>query len=438
VTPHRRLLAARAAYVAIVLLATLTDLQFSPDLAEAAHRLARAFTPSLGWRDAIDGVRNIALFAGLGTVWVVTSLSGKVKDEIARATLAAFLLSALVEGLQAFSPVRISSIVDVTTNTLGGLGGAAATGVLVLLVRQAKGSRSYLGMPAFVLAVSYGGAMLCEALTPLFRSDPLSGISGGPLSRLHTMMLLSLPLSFGELPLLDVALFVPAGFLIVMMVGETGRAQRARTWPIVFAAAVPLLFAAHVAHGLFGVPVRWEAAVTDALSVGFGAWLADRWLAPLTQSLRGPLRARAALFAYAGLLVVWGWRPLLPVFDLRGTLAQLTSAHLVPLASLAERADVFSALHVAQQFLLYVPLGALLAVWPLRLKGRWAHLWPALWLAALIELGHLVIAERYFDVTNALLAWAGLGIGWIVLRRCGYAPYGEVLPAPGRFARSAR
>ena len=97
------------------------------------------------------------------------------------------------------------------------------------------------------------------------------------------------------------------------------------------------------------------------------------------------------------------------------------------LASLAERVDAFSALHVLQQFLLYVPLGSLLAVWPLRLRGRWAHLWPGVWLAVVIELGHLVIVERTFDVTNALVACAGLGIGWIVVRRSGFAPYGEAL-----------
>jgi hypothetical protein len=88
--------------------------------------------------------------------------------------------------------------------------------------------------------------------------------------------------------------------------------------------------------------------------------------------------------------------------------------------------DVFSALHVAQQFLLYVPLGALLAVWPLRRSGRLAALRPGIWLAGLIELGHIVVAGRTFDVTNFLLALAGLAIGWIAVRRCGYEPYGTV------------
>jgi glycopeptide antibiotics resistance protein len=88
---------------------------------------------------------------------------------------------------------------------------------------------------------------------------------------------------------------------------------------------------------------------------------------------------------------------------------------------------VFSALHVVQLFALYFPLGAMLAVWPLRLSGRWSGLGPALLLAAVIEAGHLVIAGRYFDVTNALIAWAGLGIGWTVVRRSGFRPYGAAL-----------
>ena len=86
-TPRGRFLAARLGYVAIVLLATATGLHFSTDLTAATQRLVRAFTPSLGWMDAIDGLRNTVLFAGLGVTWVMTSLSGRVRAEIARVTL---------------------------------------------------------------------------------------------------------------------------------------------------------------------------------------------------------------------------------------------------------------------------------------------------------------------------------------------------------------
>jgi glycopeptide antibiotics resistance protein len=416
--------------VAIVLLATLTSLDPSWDPAAAAQRLTRAFARSLSWRDAIDGVRNVALFAGLGTVWVVTSLSGKVRAEIWRATLVGLGLSALVEGLQAFSPVRTSSIVDLTTNTLGVLAGAVATALLLAEVRRAKGGRSSLGIPAFLVAGGYGLAVLCEAVTPLFHSEPLTGIEGGPLARLRAALELALPLRLGAIPVLDVPLFVPAGFLAVMLLGEIGR-REGRAWRAVAGGGLgaALVLGAQLAHGLLGLEVRWEAALTDALAVSFGAWAAHRWLAPLTRSLRGAARARTAIFFYAGLLVLWGWRPLLPATDWSAIIAQLTPVRFIPLASLAERADVFSALHVAQQFFLYVPLGGMLAVWPLRLAGRWSHLAPGLWLAVAIEVGHVAIADRYFDMTNVLLAWAGLGIGWIVLRRCGYEAYGAALPA---------
>jgi len=212
----------------------------------------------------------------------------------------------------------------------------------------------------------------------------------------------------------------------VMMLRERGRDTK-HAWPAVAGVGAGVSLAAELAHGLIALSMRWEAAVMHGLALGLGAWAAHRRLAALTQALRGSARARAAIFAYGSLLVFWGWRPLLPETDVTAIGAQLTPSHLIPLQSLAGRVDVFSALHVAQQFLLYVPLGSMLAVWPLRLAGRWSHLRPALWLAAVIEAGHLVIVDRYFDVTNALVACAGLGIGWVVVRRSGFAPYGAAL-----------
>jgi len=420
-TPRTRFVAARVAYVAVVLVATVTELHFSPDLAAALQRLARAFTPSLGWRDAIDGLRNAALFGGLGVVWVVTSPSGRVRAEIWRATLVALALSASVEGLQVFSPVRTASIVDVTTNTLGALGGAVSMAVLVTAVVRARDGHFLLGVPTFLLAGAYGLATLCEAVTPLFRSDRLPGVEGGPLTLLDTMLDRSVPLRPGEVPLFDVVLFAPAGFLVVAWLIERMGSAR-RVWPAVAGAGAGLAFAAELIHGTFGLSIRWEAAATHALAVGAGAWAAQRWLPPLRHALRGWPRARAALAGYAALLAVWGWRPFLPKTDAGAIAQQLTAAHLMPLASLSGRVDVFSALHVAQQFLLYLPLGSVLAVWPLR---RPPHLWPAVWLAVGIEVGHIVIAERFFDVTNALVACAGLGIGWLVVQRSGYAPHGD-------------
>jgi hypothetical protein len=182
-----------------------------------------------------------------------------------------------------------------------------------------------------------------------------------------------------------------------------------------------------VAHGLFGLPVRWEAVITDALSIALGAWVADRYLGRFTQAYRGSARARVVIFSYIALLALWGWRPLAIETRWSAIVAQLAPHAFIPLSGLAERVDVFSALHVAQQFLLYLPLGALLAVWPLRTSGRWSALWPGALVALVIELGHIVIAGRTFDVTNFFLACAGLAMGWTAVRRSGYQPYGAAL-----------
>jgi glycopeptide antibiotics resistance protein len=426
VSLRHRFFAGRGAYIAVVLLATVMDLHFSPDLDAAGERLARAFTPSLSWHDLIDGLRNIALFGGLGAVWVVTSISGRVRQEIVRATVVGLVLSTTVEGLQLFSPVRTASFVDVATNTVGTVLGAGVLAWLIAEVRRAKGGPSYVGVPMLLVAGGYGLAVMCEALTPLFRSQPLIDGSGGPLGRLDAALRGAFPLSPFEVPLFDVVLFAPAGFLAVLLVGERGRDPRS-SWQGVAAAGAGLAFAAELAHGVVGLSIRWEATATHALALGWGAWAARRWLKPLRQRLHGSLRARAIIVAYACLLTLWAWRPFLPQTELTQVIEQLTPVHLVPLRSLYERVDVFSALHVAQYFLLYVPLGGLLAVWPLRLGGRWSHLWPGVWLAALLETGHVVIVDRYFDVTNFLIACAGLAIAWTVVRRSGFGPLGEAL-----------
>ena len=426
-SPRRRFILARTAYLVIVLVGTLTNLHASSDLHAVHDRLLRAITPSLTWRDAIDGLRNVVLFAGLGAVWVVTSLTGHARREIVYAAIVSLLLSTMVEALQLFSPVRDASIVDVTTNTLGGIAGAVATVALLTMVQAARREKSYLGVPMLVIAGPYAVAALCEALAPLFHSAPLPNVHGGPLTRLQLVLGAALPLSWGEVPVLDLALFGAAGFLLVALVRE--RATRPKgDWLWVGGAGAAIVAAAHVVHGAYSLAVRGEALAVDALSLVLGAWAASQSLAPLTQRYRGAARARVAIMSYIGLLALWGWRPLLPKSGLDEIANQLNPVAFTPLASLAERVDVFSALHVVQQFVLYVPLGALLAVWPLRSSGKLAHLWPGVWIAAVIELGHIVMAGRTFDATNFLLALAGLAIGWVGVRRCGYAAYGVAMP----------
>ena len=232
------------------------------------------------------------------------------------------------------------------------------------------------------------------------------------------------PLSVSQIPLSDFLTFAAAGFLAVMMLAERGWSA-ARGWLVVAAGGVLLAAAGEFGHGMFGISIRWEAAAFHALALIVGAWVARQRLAPLSHALRGPARARTAIVAYVVLLLLWGWRPYLPELNPSLIAAQIRVERFLPLLSLSGRADVFSAVHVAQAFLLYFPLGALLAVWPARLKGGWADFWPVVWLALGIETGHLLIMYRFFDITNALIGVAGAAVAWLLVRRSGYTPYGE-------------
>ena len=427
---HRRFLAARAAYIAVVLLATLTQLDFSPNLADASMRLHRAFVPSLAWSDAIDGLRNAVLFAGLGVVWVTTSFVGDIPREIRLATLTSFLLSGAVEACQVFSPVRTASLVDVTTNTLGGLGGAVATAILFIALRDARARRSCLGVPMLLVAGPYAAAVLCEALAPLFQSSPLPSLGGGPVGHLAGALQLS-SFDWTLSDAFDVPLYFAGGVLLTAFARERGGAK-SPPWPAIAAVGVLVVATAHVVHGVISLPIRWSEIAVDAASVAIGVWAAAQWLAHFTQRLRGAARARAFVLAYGALLVVWGWRPFMPEVRMKAIAAELDASAFVPLAGLSSRFDAFSASHVAQQFLLYFPLGAVLSVWPMRLSGKWSNVWPAVLLAVVVEAGHIVVSDRTFDVTNALLACAGLIAAWTAVRRSGYRPYGAAWTGDGQ------
>src|SRR5207247_2697351 len=122
-------------------------------------------------------------------------------------------------------------------------------------------------------------------------------------------------------------------------------------WMVVGAGVATVAWVGEVAHGVVGIAIRWDAAATHALALGVGAWAVRHSLAQLTQELRGAVRVRAMIVAYMGLLVLWGWRPFFPQLDGSVIAAQFTAVHLVPLRSLFERVDVFSALPVTPQFL---------------------------------------------------------------------------------------
>lgn len=416
----------RLAYVGILFLATLSS--FRPDLVPAAvlSRLARMLSPSVSSGDAIDGARNVVLFAGWGLLWMVTSAPGRSWVALRNAVLSGAALSLVVELLQLLSRSRTASLLDLTTNTAGSAIGAVALVGVVLSLSSRRGERSFVGVPAAIFAVSCGLAVVGEAFVPLFRQDLEPWAAGGPAARLSDALLRFRWGAFSEWPLGDFFLFLPAGVFGVAALYEAGLSYR-RAAALVTLGAVVALCGAEVAHGALGMEILGGAAIVHVLAAASGAALAATGLPAFSRLLRGRQRPGALSLACAVWLLLWFLRPYAPEPTLGGVFAKLTSDWWVPLRLLGSRMDMFSVVDVVGAFFLYLPLGALLAVWPLRLRGVLRGFLPALYFAAGVELAQALVVTRIVDVTDFLVQAAGVLIGWTVVRRAGFRPYGEQL-----------
>lgn len=417
---------ARVAYLLIIGVATLSNLGFDPNSADVAMRLHRALGLTVHMNDVVDGARNLVLFAGLGAVWLATTRTTRPLRVVARVTALGFVLSFGVEVLQLFSPIRDASILDVTTDTLGTLAGALGTVAAFEAVKARVGKRSYVGIPAFVFAVCYGAAVLMETFFPLLRQDLLPSVSSGVGDRLTQALAAVDAHPLTRFPLTDIAIFFPLGIFVVAAAAEMG-VPFAVSWPTVAVVGGVLLATLELLHGIALVPIVPGAIIVHVVSLAVGAALAPRLLKPFGKRLRQRSRPRVLAAMYAVELMVWSWRPFRFEVDAQAMAAQFSVVHLIPMRALASRMDLFSVTDVIAQFVLFLPLGALLAVWPLRRSGALRGLLPVLYLSVILELGKIVIADRFMDVTHVLIQCSGAAIGWLLIRRAGFNDSGELL-----------
>jgi glycopeptide antibiotics resistance protein len=373
----------------------------------------------------VDGVRNVALFAGFGVVWVVTSLSGRIWRSAWHAMIVGAAVSLCVETLQLFSYVRVASLLDVATNTLGTLIGAWVVCGLIVVTHRARGRRSFVGVPAFLFAGAYGTAVAAEAFTPLLNDVLLPNLGGGLMARLGRAWDAMSGSSLLTLPWLDIPLFAAAGAVAVAALVEA-KVDYRRAWPIVAVGGTILCAIIEVLHGAVGIPIVLGALVVHGVSVTAGAGIAAWGLPRVSSHIRGRQRPRLLLMLYVAIVLYWSWRPFYPDFSAGSIAEQFSEAHWIPLKALAVRVDLFSVTDILAQFLLYLPIGALFAVWPLRRRGAWRGFLPALYFSVVLELGKIVVAERFFDITHILIQVAGAAVGWLVVRRSGFPVYGEV------------
>ena len=376
----------------------------------------------------MDAVRNIALFGGWGALWTITAPPGTRYRMLLPPFLTGLALSVILELTQAFLPLRNTSILDVAMNGLGALAGAILIVALVAAVRARRHVKSHVGLPAALFAGSYLAALTLEAIFAPFRLTPISGVYGGPLVRLRATLAAFDWRTAWDIPLGDILLFLPAGFLAVAALVELGW-QRHNALRLTIVGGALLWAGAELLHGFLALPIGIGAFVTHSLSLAAGALLAFNFLPAITRAIRGSTRPRYLFWSYAALILLWTWRPWVLALapDIAG---QFSLGRLIPLQGSAPKLDLYSVADIVESFLLYLPLGALLAVWPFRQRGALSGYLPGVYLATIGELGQPFIAARYFDVTDILVGAAGLGIGWAVARRAGFSPYGEMLPVP--------
>ncbi|MEO6779090.1 MAG: VanZ family protein [Gemmatimonadaceae bacterium] len=418
--------AARGAYVAVILLATLSNLHFDPTVADVAPRLQRALNLSPHISDAIDAARNVLLFAGLGVVWIATSRLIRASKVLLTLTLLSLVLSGCVETLQLFSPIREASLLDVTTDTIGGLVGGLITLGAFAVASESAGKRSYIGVPAVVFAAGYGLATVMEAFIPLFRQDLLPNLGGSIGERIGRAVAAMRPESVTQFPVTDTLIFFPAGVFGVAALIESGVSRWLAVWIVVFAAVV-IYPAVEVVHGVASMPIIIGAALAHVVGVAAGAIAAGSLLRTFSSGLHSRTRARIAAIAYSLAIMVWSWRPFRLDLSPQSMAEQFTASHLVPLQALSSRGDLFTVTDVVAQGVLFLPLGALLAVWPVRSRGWMRGLLPAVLLAIVLEVGKIPLAERFMDVTHILIQSAGAAVGFLLLRRTGYHAHGELL-----------
>lgn len=397
---------ARAAYLVVLLTATLTPFVFDGDVGRAIARVHDAFRPTVSGTDAIDGARNVVLFAGWGAVWAITS-RGPLLRVLASATLTGLVASVSVETAQLFSDNRKASILDVITNTTGAFAGAFALLLMVVIARERKGARSYVGIPTLTLAGAYWAAVTLEAIIPLFRQLPVEGAGGGPLGRTAAVLAHFSFSSIAAIPLEDLLLFLPAGFFAVAALAELGASYRDASARVIGAGTISMSLA-ELVHAPIGLPIELGALLLHCAAIALGAWAAVRSLPLLTNALRGAQRVKTLYITYASLLALWSWRPWHPELSATAIVAKLDTDWWMPLGMLGGRFDLFSVVDVCLPFFLYLPLGALLAVWPLRRLGPMSGPLPGLWLALGLEVGQLFVSGRSLDATDLLIAASGV------------------------------
>jgi len=389
------------------------DFSASGDVIQARLRGLWERPLSGSWGDVAPNVLLFMPWGFLLAVW----LAGRGRRYVAAlilALLSGALLSAAVEFVQLLAPSRVSSFVDVVTNTFGSCLGALIGWpwarwiwpVLSVRIRQLLVSRPTMGC-----AIATAAALVVASVFRLH-------VNLTP-TELNAALKAARPISFG--PLLwgpappprpwswagELLVWVLAGGLFALAARESGRhGTGAIRWACGLAGGLSLAILAIE----LAIPGREVAMTSVALAVAGSAIGA----VPVARSAAGNAGRwiNPALLIWVLAVVMGAWNPptftwpVPPLWRLERVVPFWS--YLVS-RSLADLADLVG------EVLVFVPLGALLAARSWRQSFAGAIL-IGLALGAMLEIGQLFLPSRTVDVTDVLSAAAGAGLGLALWR----------------------
>jgi glycopeptide antibiotics resistance protein len=399
-----------------IVYATTLPFEFSTSIEMPQARLHRLWLRPLSGGSWPDVYSNILLFvpwglllavwqAGRGTNYVAT---------VALALLSGAIFSGIVEFLQLFSITRFTSFVDLVTNTFGATVGSVIAWPLarwVAPVAIVRFRRIVAGRPMTLSAIATAAGFALAGVAPFhvdltkdgmeaalgtFRPVPFGPPLAGPSSPAK-------PWLWGA----ELLAWTLAGGAFAMAAREWQR-ERARVYLEAVGSAVGLCVAVESLQ--FLIPGRDVDVTSIVLAFAGSALGATAVLRSAPATVRGWIPFAIAIWATAAALVLWS-----PPRFAWPEPPYLQPEHVVPFWSYFRSRTLDDLADVVAQAVLFVPLGALVAA------GWWrcslfVALLVGLCTGVIFEFGQVFLPDRTADISDAISASAGTGLGLALWR----------------------
>jgi VanZ family protein len=409
-----------AGFLALAVYGSLVPFHFHPlPWGEAVARFRAALAEGVHVGSRSDWAANILLFIPLGFLAVGALAVDRPRWAGALAVLAVVpvcaLLSAAIEFTQLFFPPRVTSLNDITAESLGGAVGAlfwlVAGQPLTDRLRRLWADLGGRDPVAALLAAYVAALLVAEALPLDFTISPADLYHKYRDGRVFLVPFARrgvAPLEQAQKDVENVLLFLPVGLLLAGL-GAAGR-RPAAGWTA--ALGVGLGLAGLVEFTQLFVHSRYFDA-TDVLTGGLtvlAGWGLRRAWQRAAPSAEARASAAALLCAWAAALAFANWQPFGPLASPGEAAARLRAMPLLPFVDYQSGNYLHALDEATSKALLFVPVGALLvACRPGR--GAVAAALLAAGFAAVLEAGQLFVPGRYASVTDVLVealgAWAG-------------------------------